>query len=165
MELYVYTAKQCNPQACTGAKLGRLKIANIITSPQKIRKNSLILSPFADKVISREDRRFNSLTALDCSWEKARDVIPSIKSSNDRILPVLVAANPVNYGKLTKLTTAEALAAATYILGYQDLSNKILRIFKWGPQFIVLNENLLNDYRECRNSEDILRVQKEYFDL
>jgi pre-rRNA-processing protein TSR3 len=165
MNLHIYTAKQCNPKVCTGAKLGRLKIANIITSPQKIRKDSIILSPFADKVISSEDSTFNSLTALDCSWEKAREIIPSLKSVNDRILPVLVAANPVNYGKPTKLTTAEALAAATYLLGYQELSKQILGKFKWGPQFLVLNENLLNDYRESRDSEGILRVQREYFDL
>ncbi|HDH28376.1 MAG TPA: DUF367 domain-containing protein, partial [Euryarchaeota archaeon] len=82
-----------------------------------------------------------------------------------RILPVLIAANPVNYGKPTKLTTAEAIAAALYILGSREQSTDVLGKFKWGRQFTLLNENLLNDYSECQSSDEVLAVQKEYFDL
>ncbi|GBE18229.1 hypothetical protein BMS3Abin16_00821 [archaeon BMS3Abin16] len=78
---------------------------------------------------------------------------------------MLIAANPVNYGKPTKLTTAEAIAAALYILGSREQSTDVLGKFKWGRQFTLLNENLLNDYSECQSSDEVLAVQKEYFDL
>lgn len=165
MDLYVYTARQCNPKACTGQKLARLKTAKAITKPGLIPKNSIVLSPFAEKTISKADEHFRKLTALDCSWEKAKELIPTIKSPHTRILPVLIAANPVNYGKPTKLTTAEALAAALYILGHKTQCEQLLNKFNWGVQFINLNENLLNEYAHCKDSEEILKVQKEYFNL
>ncbi len=165
MNLFIYTARQCNPKVCTGAKLGRLGVAKIITSPKRIPRNSIVLSPFAEQVISKADSRYRGLTGLDCSWEHAREVIPAIKAPVARILPVLIAANPVNYGKPTKLTTAEAIAAALYILGSREQSTDVLGKFKWGRQFTLLNENLLNDYSECQSSDEVLAVQKEYFDL
>jgi pre-rRNA-processing protein TSR3 len=165
MDLYIYTARQCNPKVCTGAKLGRLGVSNIVTSPPQIPKNSIVLSPFAKRVLSKADAGFRGLTGLDCSWEHANEVISKIKMPVERILPVLVAANPVNYGRPTKLTTAEALAAALYILGRRVQSRELLGKFKWGPQFTALNENLLNDYSECQSSDEVIAVQKEYFDL
>ncbi len=88
-----------------------------------------------------------------------------VKVQVERILPALIAANPVNYGKPTKLTTAEALAAALYILGHRDQSREVLGKFKWGPHFTALNENLLNDYSKSQSSDEVIAVQKEYFDL
>ncbi len=165
MDLYIYTARQCNPKACTGQKLGRLKVAKLIIKPSLIPRDSIVLSPFAEKTVSGSDEHLGKITALDCSWEKAEDILPAIKSAHARILPVLIAANPVNYGKPTKLTTAEALAAALYILGYRAQCEQVLSKFKWGVQFINLNENLLNEYGHCKDSEEILTVQKEYFNL
>ena len=79
-------------------------------------------------------------SAIDCSWARI-DEIPMAKLKNGvhRILPFLVAANPVNYGKPSKLTCAEAIAATLYIVGLKEDALTIMKPFKWGCQFIALN--------------------------
>ena len=78
-----------------------------------------------------------------------------------RALPYLVAANPVNYGSPTILSTAEALAATLYILGRSNESRKILSTFKWGDVFFQLNSGLLELYRTAKTSEEIIQIQKQ----
>jgi len=79
-----------------------------------------------------------------------------------RCLPYLIAANPVNYGKPTKLSTVEALAAALYIAGFKRKAEKLLSIFKWGPQFIRLNQKFLDSYAEARDSNEVVELQKKF---
>ena len=82
---------------------------------------------------------------------------------NSRRVPALLAANPVNYGKLEILSSAEALAAALFITGYNDMADRILEKFKWGPNFIVLNREPLSDYAECQTDQQVRTVENEYF--
>ena len=124
---------------------------------QQIPRYSLILNPLAERILSHDDHNIfvkSGLTILDCSWNHAEEIFTK-KFPNSRKLPHLIAANPVNYGKPTKLTSVEALAAAYYLLGYEETSRELLSIFKWGIQFFNLNSNLLRDYANCSSVEEM----------
>ena len=75
----------------------------------------------------------------------------------------MLAANPTNYGKLGKLSSAEALAGALYILGEKALAGEIMDKFKWGHTFLELNSNLLDDYAQAESAEEISQIEQEYF--
>ena len=76
-------------------------------------------------------------------------------------MPILIAGNAVNYGKLTKLSTAEAIAAALYIAGFQKESDELLSIFTWGHTFFELNRMLLDNYATAKDSTEIVEMQKK----
>lgn len=102
------------------------------------------------------------MAALDCSWVHANDVFERPARGALRCLPYLVAANPVNYGVPTKLSTVEALASALYIVDHRDEAECLLSIFKWGPNFIVLNRELLESYARARDSGEVVELQKKF---
>jgi pre-rRNA-processing protein TSR3 len=102
------------------------------------------------------------LVGLDCSWEHAEKVLLKHVRGTSRCLPILVAGNPVNFGKPTKLTTAEALAAALYIAGFKDQANELLSIFKWGHTFLELNHERLESYAKAKDSTEVVELQKGF---
>ncbi len=69
-----------------------------------------------------------------------------------KFLPFLVAANPTNYGKPSKLSTAEAIAATFYIVGLKDNAVEIMSQFKWGLHFLKLNNELLEAYSSAKTN-------------
>jgi pre-rRNA-processing protein TSR3 len=164
MRAQVLMYRQDDPAKCTAAKLVRFGLAE---SVRFIRPNTLVLDPFSKIVLSNHDRSlFKSVCALDCSWEKARDTLPKLRTVKNGIcrrLPVLLAGNPNNFCKLSKLTTAEALAASLFILGWRNLSEKILGKFKWGHTFFELNSEILNDYSKALSITEIVELENMYF--
>ena len=56
------------------------------------------------------------------------------------MLPLCMAANPVNYGKETKLNCAEAFAGALLLAGFEDQANQVMDVFNYGPAFFAINE-------------------------
>lgn len=76
-------------------------------------------------LILGDDIRYG-VGVVDCSWAQL-DAVPfaKLKCGAPRLLPFLLAANPVNYGKALKLTCAEAVAAALIIVGFEDEAQKV----------------------------------------
>ena len=60
------------------------------------------------------------------------------------------------------LSTVEAIAATYYIIGYQDRAVNFLSKFKWGVNFIYLNKERLESYRNAKNSKEIIKLQKDF---
>jgi pre-rRNA-processing protein TSR3 len=166
MKLIVYHANEDDPKKCSAKKLAKFGYANLETRIAQIPKNAILLNPFAEKSLSMEDKKIAEkcgILAVDCSWKNAEKSFGFLdKRSNSRALPFLVAANPVNYGKPFKLTTLEAFAAALYILNEAKKAEDILRLYKWGPNFIVLNKEPLDEYKKAKNSSDIIKIMNQY---
>ena len=59
------------------------------------------------------------VAVIDCSWAQFDTVQVKSNKKMERILPNLLAANPINYGKEFKLNCAEALAAAFWLCGFE----------------------------------------------
>jgi pre-rRNA-processing protein TSR3 len=165
IRIFVYHARQCDPRKCSALKLKRHGLIRVVYRLRLLPRGAIVLNPFSERAFSPADRERieqKGLVALDYSWkctENAR-LIPLIGES--RGLPYLVAANPVNYGTPTKLSTVEALAAALYIIGYKEQAEKLLSVFKWGPEFIRLNLKLLDAYAEAKNSSEVVALQKKF---
>jgi pre-rRNA-processing protein TSR3 len=160
--IVIYHANQCDPKRCTGLKLKRHGIARVVTSIRFLPRRAIVLNPFAEIAFSPADRQRIQdfgLAALDCSWEHAQKVLSGHVKGTSRCLPVLIAGNPTNYAKATKLSTAEAIAGALCIAGFKDEAEKVLSIFTWGHTFFDLNANLLEKYAAAKDSADIVRIQ------
>jgi pre-rRNA-processing protein TSR3 len=161
MELLIYHANQCDPKKCSGKKLARFKLARLTANIRSLR-GYLVLSPFAEKAISAEDKgQFRGIAAMDCSWAHAEEAFAALKATT-RALPFLVAANPVNYGKAFKLSTVEALAAALIIVGESAQADEILSKFSWGHTFLELNREPLAEYAMAKTSAEVVAIQMEY---
>jgi pre-rRNA-processing protein TSR3 len=100
--------------------------------------------------------------AIDCSWERADGVFMTQFPGTNRKLPALMAANPVNYARIGKLSTAEALSAALHIMGFRSQARELLSPFGWCETFFDLNKELLTRYTRVRSEEGIVQVELEY---
>ena len=162
LRITIYHAAQCDPKKCTGLRLKRRGLARIVTKTKFLPKRAIVLNPFSEIAFSPADRQRVEdfgLVALDCSWEHAQKVLSRHVRGTSRCLPILIAGNPVNFGKATKLTTAEAIAAALYIAGFKQEAVELLSIFTWGHTFFELNGRLLDSYAQAKDSGEIVRMQ------
>jgi pre-rRNA-processing protein TSR3 len=164
MKPQVYMMRQDDPFKCTAAKLAKFRIAEPV---RFIRNDVIVLNPFSKTLLTKNDAEIASaVCAVDCSWERADEVAKHQKvfsAGIGRRLPAMLAANPTNYAKLGKLSSAEALAGALYILGEKKLAADIMDKFKWGHTFLELNGNLLEDYSNAATQEHMKQEEREYF--
>jgi len=151
LKLYSYHADQCDPKKCTSKKLARFGFLKILHSLKAIPYRSIVLDPTSDITLVPEDKKYlnRGLVILDYSWKKI-ERFPKLSGRQRRALPYLVAANPVNYGKPELLSSAEALAAALFILDHEEECIKLLSKFKWGMTFLELNKELLEEYSKAK---------------
>ncbi|KAI9143089.1 hypothetical protein BKA69DRAFT_1027030 [Paraphysoderma sedebokerense] len=154
----------CDPKRCSGRKLSRLGLIKDLRVGQKFR--GIILSPDGKKSVSPADKPIvekMGIAVVDCSWARIAEVpFERIRSGGERLLPYLIASNPVNYGKPWKLNCVEALAACFYICGLNEYADALLSKFKWGSSFYELNESLFERYSQCKDSVEVVEVQNQF---
>ena len=155
----------------TALRLSRAGLVILHESMRRLPKRGVILDPACGKVLGPEDhallRAGGVITALDCSWRLIESSLESISRRTrllHRTLPVLLAANPVNWGKPGLLSTAEALGAALCLLGNTDQAEYLLSRFNWGMRFLELNAEPLSTYAACASSEELVEAQFLFFD-
>jgi len=162
IRLYILHMKQCDPKRCSGLRLARSGSARVVTHPSHLPVGTITLNPFASRAFSPADKRDverRGLTAVDCSWNRLEEGFKVGVRGRQRCLPLLIAANPINYGSIGKLSTVEALSGALFILGEEVLAENLLSKFKWGHTFLELNEELLSEYQRARSSTEVVEIQ------
>jgi pre-rRNA-processing protein TSR3 len=166
VQLRMWDFAQCDPKRCTGARLVQRKLFQRMNLKQPFR--GIVLSPMGTVAVSPTDRsilQLSGLSLIDCSWARLSEIPFSQMnptSSHHRLLPFLVAANTVNYGKPSKLSCVEAAAATLYICDYKEPAIRLLQEFSWGEEFIRLNYDLLEMYSSCIDAADVVEKQNAW---
>ncbi len=165
VQVFVYDEAQCDPKKCTSRKMIRFKLATEVPSIRRIPYGAVVLTPFAEKAVSREDSKrveAHGLLVLDLSWKNIESIPRLKRGVEERALPYLLAANPVNWGRPMRLSSVEAVAAALYIMGFKDQAKETLSKFSWGEQFLKLNQEPLDRYSSVETSAEVVQIQSEY---
>lgn len=162
----MWDLNHCDPKKCSGRKLLRHNLIKNLKLGQRFQ--GLVLSPVGSQCVSPNDRdiieKFG-LAVIDCSWAKIDETpFGRMKSPHPRLLPFLVAANPINYGKPYQLSCVEALAAAMMITGHKKEAQFYLSKFSWGHSFLELNSEVLELYSSCTDSKSVLEAQEKYIE-
>ncbi|KAK3985623.1 ribosome biogenesis protein TSR3 [Cladorrhinum sp. PSN332] len=154
----------CDPKRCSGKKLMKLGLMRELHLGQK--HPGVIITPNGKATISPADKpiieQFGA-AVVECSWARTQEVQwNKVGGKCERLLPYLVAANTVNYGKPWRLNCVEALAAAYAICGHLEWAEQILEPFSYGRAFLEINEKLLRKYAACEDEADIKQAQEDW---
>ncbi|MEM0065681.1 MAG: DUF367 family protein [Sulfolobales archaeon] len=167
VKLFVLRCGSDDPRKSTALKLVRKGLAQR-AQIDELPKCCVLLTVYSSKVLSPQDRELVKkcgIAVIDSSWRSDLGVMENLSKSwrgPKRILPALIAGNPINYGRISLLSSAEAIAAALYITGFLEESLNVLSQFKWGQTFLYLNRELLESYRRASTVEELLNIQEEF---
>ena len=154
----------CDPKRCSGKKLARQGFVKTLKVGQKFK--GVVVTPNGKVPVSPADTEVclaNGVSVVECSWARVAEVpFSKIGGRCERLLPYLVAANPVNYGKPWRLNCVEAIAACLVITGQEAYARSIMEPFGWGESFFDINAELLAIYSRCRDAAEITRRQDEW---
>ena len=164
IKLRMWDFGQCDSKRCTGRKLARSGYIRTMRLGQPFK--GVVLSPLAKKLVSPDDIvhvQKSGVSVIDCSWARL-DEIPAkqLKGGQHRLLPFMVAANPVNYGKPMKMTCVEAIGATLYITGLKEEAVDLLSVFDWGAEFLKINFDVLERYSNATDSSSVIRAQNDW---
>lgn len=162
ISIYYADLFQDDPKKSTMKKLHRFSLATRI-EVRSLQRHT-VLRADSDHVILPKDRQLlqrRGLCIIEGSW-KSGMLLEQIRTEHSRKLPILLAANPVNYGKFNTLSSVEAVCAALYITGFRDQAEYIISKFGWGHTFIETNREILDSYARASNIQDIENIYREF---
>ncbi|KAH7349602.1 DUF367 domain-containing protein [Plectosphaerella cucumerina] len=156
----------CDPKRCSGKRLIRQGMMRELHLGQRF--NGVIITPNGKQTVSPADREIleaYGAAVVECSWARTQEVQwNKVGGKCERLLPYLVAANTVNYGKPWRLNCAEALAAAFYICGQPEWAAQVLTPFSYGESFLEINGSLLKKYAACEDEKGVKKVEEEWME-
>ncbi|MCJ1286162.1 ribosome biogenesis protein tsr3 [Xylographa opegraphella] len=154
--------EHCDPKRCSGKRLMHFGQMRELSIGQKF--SGVVISPNAKVMISPLDRELldqYGAAVVECSWVRIKEVPwAKIGGKCERLLPYLVAANSVNYGRPWRLNCVEALAATFYICGHEDWAHEVVSHFSYGETFLEINSQILKRYAACTNEEEVKRAEE-----
>ena len=169
--LHVIHLNQDDPRKCTSRKLAKRGECTLHTNPKKSPKRGLLLDPLSGILVGPDDQqsmeRGSSIVSLDCSWKEIEGSLRLLYNSTNlqgRTLPIVLAANPVSWGKPGRLSNAEAFAVCLVIFDRWDEARQIMAPFKFGDEFFKLNELPLEAYSQAKTNYELAEAQWEFFD-
>ena len=169
--LHVIHLNQDDPRKCTARAMESRGHAVLHNHPRQAPKRGILLDPLSGTLQGPGDNvllnRGGSIVALDCSWKSLDSALREISHHTmlgGRTLPILLAANPVSWGKPGRLTTGEALCASVIISGRWDQGRLIMQRFPFGNEFLNLNHQPLLAYSKAESNAELAAIQWEFFD-
>jgi pre-rRNA-processing protein TSR3 len=163
LNIYALEMNQDDPIKCTARKMIHMELAKGVGRKFHASDATIVLNPFAHRMLSPPDRGAKGILVVDCSWNQAQEVFFRKLGGKHRRVPLLLASNPTNYARAGMLSSVEAVAATLYILGEVEEARSYLSIYKWGPNFETLNKEPLESYRMCKSEGKVLQEEREYF--
>jgi len=167
LKIYAIIYREDDPAKNTAIKMVKAGLAKLAKRPL-FKLKTLVLNPYSKDYLGpwHRDIAVNyGLLVVDASW---RRLDPSKFTSIGGVhvkLPPLLPGNPINYGKPCMLSSIEAVAASTYILGFRSEYELLLNLYKWMSTFHELNKELLNAYSSVTSPGELVKVIREFWEI